>query len=157
MFFFCFALKDLAEHSCEEEGRACWQALRYWLPHTHAHTYIQAANQRQLRSRSTLLHSLHLAISGVSFHLKLLPPPLLLYPSFSIPPSVWNKRLQLGLDPSHFLLTSPSFSICRILWYIVFCLCVLTCISVNSEREKEREAPVPFNFLWQSSCLIKNV
>ncbi len=111
---------------------------------SHTHTHTHAANQRSLL---TLLHSLHLTISGVSFIWSYCSPPLLLSPS------VWNKRLRLGLDPSHFLLTSPSVSICRILWYIMSCLCVITSSEyLYTVREKEREALVLFfhivSILW---------
>lgn len=125
MVCFLFALKDLAEHSCEEKGRACWWAFRYWLPRTHTHT-----RKQPIRGSSDPFQ--HYCIPYISPSLGYLfiwsscPPPLLPYPSLSIPPSVWNKRLRLGLDPSHFLLTSPSFSICRILWHIFSCLCVIT-------------------------------
>ncbi len=111
--------------------------------HTHTHTRTQPIRDpSQHYCIPYILPSL-----GYLFIWSYCPPPLLLSPS------VWNKRLRLGLDPSHFLLTSPSVSICRILWYIMSCLCVITSSEyLYTVREKEREALVLFfhivSILW---------
>lgn len=136
MVCFLFALKDLAEHRCKEEGRACWQALRYWLPHTHTHASSQSEAAQIPRNTTAFPTSPHLW--GI-FSSEATAP---LLSSLSILPSVGNKRLQLGLDPSHFLFTSPSFSLIH--HFLFLCLnlhlniCAL-CVNIkNREGECEK-------------------